>query len=481
MTQATGSSFFTQAMALATANTTSTALPELIAFMGSRLGQTRANQLLAKVGHLLTLEQQYTLQETYLYGSSRLGVKNQNTTLSTRVASVQNGSLTPIGNAILNTDSVFSGTAAVYGLPKAPSAKIFNRTWGLKQYELSNHLGNVQVTISDKKIGVLSSNQVDFVAYEPEVKSATDYYAYGMEMPGKTYKSEEYKYGFGGKEAISSFYNNRNVYDFEARFFDSRIARTFSLDPHFKSYPFISGYSFLGNNSILIVDVDGRDNFIYLVFLPSSNSKLTTTQKNAIVAKINKSYRDLGLETRVKIVNPNSFDVTKLDPTDAVAVIGARKEVVNYIRKKVDKEFADNTLNTWEGGAENPERSENNGGKTSDNVIAVDVSEVEQASSNFGLSDEKSAIEKTVALCVIHGGGHNAGMIHAYEEGNRKDTKTNTSPIMRKAKDMFKILSNNESATPTFASIMHNDHEKNNDFVKYMQQRFGVNKAKAKQ
>jgi hypothetical protein len=52
MTQATGSSFFTQAMALATANTTSTALPELLAFMTSRLGQQRANTLVQKVGHL---------------------------------------------------------------------------------------------------------------------------------------------------------------------------------------------------------------------------------------------------------------------------------------------------------------------------------------------------------------------------------------------------------------------------------------------
>ncbi len=182
MTQATGSSFFTQAMALATANTASTALPELLAFMTSRLRQQRANTLVQKVGYLLNLEQQYTLQETYLYGSSRLGEKNQNTTLRTRVASVQNGSLSPIGNAILNTDSVFSGAATVYGLPKAPSARVFNRTWGLKQYELSNHLGNVQVTISDKKLGILGANQVDFIAYEPEVKGATDYYPVGIKF-----------------------------------------------------------------------------------------------------------------------------------------------------------------------------------------------------------------------------------------------------------------------------------------------------------
>jgi hypothetical protein len=41
----TGNSFFTQAMALATANTASTALPELITYIDNRLEKTCANQL----------------------------------------------------------------------------------------------------------------------------------------------------------------------------------------------------------------------------------------------------------------------------------------------------------------------------------------------------------------------------------------------------------------------------------------------------
>ncbi len=255
--QATGSSFFTQAMALATANTASTALPELLAFMTSRLGQNRANALVQKVGHLLTLEQQYTLQETYLYGSSRLGVKNQQLTLSTRIASVQNGSLTPIGNAILNTDSLFTGTAAVYGLPKAPTARVFNRTWGLKQYELSNHLGNVQVTVSDKKIGVLSSNQVDFVAYEPEVKSATDYYAYGMEMPGKTYQSTAYRYGMNTQEKDNEIYGPGNTLGALYWEYDARTARRWNVDPVVKEYE--GGYTTFGGNPIWSTDINGDD------------------------------------------------------------------------------------------------------------------------------------------------------------------------------------------------------------------------------
>ncbi len=324
MTQATGSSFFTQAMALATANTTSTALPELLAFMTSRLGQQRANTLVQKVGHLLTLEQQYTLQETYLYGSSRLGVKNQQLTLSTRVASVQNGSLTPIGNAILNTDSVFTGTAAVYGLPKAPSAKIFNRTWGLKQYELSNHLGNVQVTISDKKIGITNSGSTDFIAYEPEVKSATDYYAYGMEMPGKTYQSTAYRYGMNTQEKDNEIYGSGNTLGALYWEYDARIARRWNVDPVVKEYE--GAYTTFSGNPIWFVDIEGNDSTVYLasfseVALPNGQTTYENTLSEKDVNKVGEYLKQIyaknGIKIKYQYVSVEQLAKLKLDKSDA--------------------------------------------------------------------------------------------------------------------------------------------------------------------
>lgn len=55
---------------------------------------------------------------------------------------------------------------------------------GRKTYELSNHLGNVLTTISDKKISVPLNDSVT-AYYVAEVLSQTDYYPFGMLMPGR--------------------------------------------------------------------------------------------------------------------------------------------------------------------------------------------------------------------------------------------------------------------------------------------------------
>ncbi|MCP4124214.1 MAG: hypothetical protein GY751_20910, partial [Bacteroidetes bacterium] len=49
---------------------------------------------------------------------------------------------------------------------------------GHKQYELSNHLGNVMVTISDLKR--YDDTEGHYVA---DVQTATDYFPFGMQMP----------------------------------------------------------------------------------------------------------------------------------------------------------------------------------------------------------------------------------------------------------------------------------------------------------
>ena len=59
---------------------------------------------------------------------------------------------------------------------------------GKKQYELTNHLGNVLATITDKKIGVsLASDSSLIDHYEADVQTAQDYYPFGMIMPGRMF------------------------------------------------------------------------------------------------------------------------------------------------------------------------------------------------------------------------------------------------------------------------------------------------------
>jgi len=122
----------------------------------------------------------FSLSEQYLYGASRLGVLRPNLKLAANDK-----------NFVM--DSVCS------------------HTLGQKNYELTNHLGNVLALVSDEK-------QSAIVA---EVLSVSDYYPFGMEMPGRKfvkYASEEYRFGFTGHEKESDMVEG-------VRFFGWKIRR----------------------------------------------------------------------------------------------------------------------------------------------------------------------------------------------------------------------------------------------------------------
>lgn len=59
---------------------------------------------------------------------------------------------------------------------------------GNKEYELSNHLGNVLSTLSDRKLAVPDPDSLQNVGYyAPQIITAQDYYSFGMMMPDRHY------------------------------------------------------------------------------------------------------------------------------------------------------------------------------------------------------------------------------------------------------------------------------------------------------
>ena len=61
---------------------------------------------------------------------------------------------------------------------------------GNKFFELTNHLGNVLVTITDKKIPVpTSSTDISIAYWSADITTASDYYPFGMQMPGRNGKT----------------------------------------------------------------------------------------------------------------------------------------------------------------------------------------------------------------------------------------------------------------------------------------------------
>ncbi len=133
---------------------------------------------------------------------------------------------------------------------------------GSRIYELSNHLGNVLSTISDKKNGHDNSGVVDY--YIAEVLSQSDYYPFGMIEPGRKYSaSDTYRYGFNGKENDNEVKGEGNQQDYGLRIYDPRLVRFLSVDPLAGKFPMLTPYQFASNTPIWAVDLDGAESLSY--------------------------------------------------------------------------------------------------------------------------------------------------------------------------------------------------------------------------
>jgi len=165
--------------------------------------------------------------EISMYGSSRLGVWNINRN---------------VDNSHLDTVDYSSY-----------SSKFIR---GNKLFELSNHLGNVLTTISDKHIGVDSTGDSTVDYYKADVVTANDYYPFGMEMPGRKYSNGSgYRYGFNGQEKDKELNENFTTATYWE--YDARIGRRWNRDPVAKEYE--SPYATFSNNPIFFSDPNGDD------------------------------------------------------------------------------------------------------------------------------------------------------------------------------------------------------------------------------
>ena len=186
-----------------------------------------------------------------------------------------------------------------------------------KQYEQSNHLGNVLVTLSDRKFPVKVDGYWEY--YDPNVLSYSDYYPFGSLMPNRhSGSTAEYRFGFNGKESDDEIKGVKNSYDFGARIYDPRIGRFLSIDPIFKDYPFMSPYVFAGNDPIRFEDVYGMGpgdrvkkskSFVGTPYVQETTSSLRTGTDDAALANLDCSelvcrvLADDGLTPQIKHLN----------------------------------------------------------------------------------------------------------------------------------------------------------------------------------
>ncbi|MBX2900742.1 MAG: hypothetical protein KF775_13895 [Cyclobacteriaceae bacterium] len=192
---------------------------------------------------------------------------------------------------------------------------------GLRQYELTNHLGNVLAVVTDNIRMIPDSTWA-------QVVQTNDYYAFGSAMPGRNFSSANYRYGFNGKEKDSNGEWGNIAYDFGARVYNPSIGRWFAPDPAFKDYVAYSPYNFGANNPIVNIDSDGKR----IYFIPGLGYNPDMRNPEPYVTGVENSLYDY-----LKEHNTYSLTVVGSNPSNSknglVARIPDMKFVVNYGQK----------------------------------------------------------------------------------------------------------------------------------------------------
>jgi hypothetical protein len=124
------------------------------------------------------------LSEHHLYGSSRLGIKSypDSVLLNVFEASVLTDNISSLRpwyhygfDNLVDSHKLAPYTGNTSNMFRNKTLRA-SRTMGLKHYELTDHLGNVNIAILDKKTGTGDGNPGEYAYLSANISSFTDYY-----------------------------------------------------------------------------------------------------------------------------------------------------------------------------------------------------------------------------------------------------------------------------------------------------------------
>ncbi|HXS36329.1 MAG TPA: RHS repeat-associated core domain-containing protein, partial [Flavipsychrobacter sp.] len=247
-------------------------------------------------------------------------------------------------------------------------------------------------------------DNVDVTYYAGNVLEEDHYYPFGLTLVSSAMPVVPNNIKFNSKEwqhneftSATGAKSGLEWYDYGARMQDPQLGRWFQIDPLTEQTTEWTPYGYTNDNPVKFIDPDGGSNTIYLVALP--NSGLTADDISNIVNTGNSALATLGINAQIKVFdgNPLQFDKSNLDPTDLIAAVGKKEDVINFYKTiGASEDYMADLQSLGEGTT--PEESVRGG-----NEIAVESSTLRQKAKEL-----KSNIATTGAWTILHGAGHNA-------------------------------------------------------------------------
>ncbi|UZJ64011.1 hypothetical protein OKW96_16585 [Sphingobacterium sp. KU25419] len=208
------------------------------------------------------------LSEHHLYGSSRLGIKTYNKD-DYRVVYIGDDGVTQahLSDSTLNIrrpwlsggfqdwikhDRVSPYSGNVFNLSLDTFREV--RNLGSKQYELTDHLGNMLATVMDRKSGYGALSGL-YAGYYANLANVSDHFPGGFVMSERTKEFENYSFGYNTQMKSDEVYGKGNLSTAKFWEMDTRILRRWNLDP--VDQISISNYAVNGLNPILYSDPAG--------------------------------------------------------------------------------------------------------------------------------------------------------------------------------------------------------------------------------
>ncbi|MCB9232145.1 MAG: hypothetical protein H6581_10805 [Bacteroidia bacterium] len=207
---------------------------------------------------------EYRLTELGIFGSKRIGMLREDLLIETMPYGGGGGGGTK-APAEGSSNDLATSSQQTYKVEPIPgsgplvTSLIFDHRIGERMYELSEHRGNVWSVVTDRRIpkDINANSLADY--YLADNISSLDYYPFGMQMPGREYSGDEYRYGFQGQERDDEVNGNGNSWNYKYRMHDPRVGRFFAVDPLAPKYPHYSSFSFSGNQVIDAIEMEGLE------------------------------------------------------------------------------------------------------------------------------------------------------------------------------------------------------------------------------